>query len=237
MPDTADHSLENRLVSLTRTYLDQLADCVALLPRLVDEYASDGPYQQVAARIRSVEGDCDETVREVTALVANADARDLGIRLSRVHIHASQTIELYQSLDEVANAAERLAEDLVAVEPPRVPELLDALAQMATCAVDAMTALRGAVVGYLGALCAPDAAVDVTADVQTVRNIESETDRLRNEVVAGAFGDHADSRPAVYREHAWLLDEVIDAMEDVTDRVVRVSGADVGIDAEPDRPV
>lgn len=241
MPAHTEATFEDRLVSLTETYLDQLERCVGLLPELVAAYATgeDDEFEERLGRVRQLESDCDESARAVTSLVANADVRDIGIRLTHVHLHAGQTIELYHSLDEVANAAERFAEDLAATQPPRVPALLDAFEAMGKRASEAFAAMREAVTSYLGVLRAPDAAVDITDAVDSVRAAESDCDRLRNEAVATAFSDHEDAYPVVYREQAWLLDGVVDAMEDVTDCIVRVSGSEAGVEVEPastDRP-
>lgn len=234
MRPPTDGTFEDRLVSLTDTYLGQLGDCVRLLPELVAAYADrDDGFEDCLDRVRRLESDCDETARAVTSLVSNADVQDLGVRLTRVHLHAGQTIELYHCLDEIANAAEQFAEDLAATEPPRVPALLDAFEAMAERASEAFAAMREAVTGYLGVLRDRDGGVDVTGAVEAVRAAESDCDRLRNEAVSTAFGDHEDAYPVVYREQAWLLDGVVDAMEDVTDRIVRVSGAEAGIEVEP----
>ncbi|SEW04424.1 DUF47 domain-containing protein [Halobacterium jilantaiense] len=235
MPDQTDATFEERLVSATDAYLDQLENCVRLLPRVVAAYAAgdDEAFEAVVERVRRLESDCDESVRAVTALVANADVRDLGIQLTHVHLHAGQTIELYQSLDEVANAAERFAEDLAATAPPRIPVLLDAFEAMGERACEAFAAMRAVVTSYLGVIRSPDAGVDITDAVERVRAAESDCDRHRNEAVSAAFSDHEDAYPVVYREQAWLLDGVVDAMEDVTDCVVRVSGSEVGIEVAP----
>jgi len=242
MPADTDETFEDRLVSLTETYLDRLERCVGLLPELVAAYADgeNDQFEDLLGRVCRLESGCDESARAVTSLVANADVEDIGIRLTHVHLHAGQTIELYHNLDEVANAAERFAEDLAATRPPRVPALLDAFEAMGQRASEAVAAMREAVASYLGVLRAPDAAVDVTDAVERVRAAESDCDRLRNEAVAAAFGDHEDAYPVVYREQAWLLDGVVDAMEDVTDCIVRVSGSEAGIEVGPasdDRPV
>ena len=235
MPTQTGESFEDRLVSLTDTFLDQVSDCVNSLPQLVAAYAAgdDEAFEAAVARVRRLESDCDQSVRAVTAMVANADVQDLGIRLTHVHLHAGQTIELYQGLDEVANTAEQFAEDLAATAPPRVPALLDTFEALAERACEAFAAMRTVVTSYLGVLRRPDDAVDVTAAVERVRAIESDCDRLRNEAVSTAFGDHEDAYPVVYREQAWLVDGVVDAMEDVTDCVVRVSGSETGIEVAP----
>jgi uncharacterized protein Yka (UPF0111/DUF47 family) len=111
MSDSETVVLADRLVSRTETYLDQTDACVALLPELLAAYP-DGDYGEVVDRISTVESDCDRTNRRLCGLVADADVRDLGIRLTRVHLHASQTIELFNALEEVANATEQFAVDL-----------------------------------------------------------------------------------------------------------------------------
>jgi uncharacterized protein Yka (UPF0111/DUF47 family) len=233
MPDTDTKSLGGRLVSQTATYLDQTEACVRCLPRLLEEYP-DGRYRETVERIATLESDCDRTNRRICALVADADVRDLGIRLTRVHLHAGQTIELFHALDDVANAVERFANDLVAFRPQLSPERRDRVQAMAVGALEAMTALRSAVTDYVAVLCDPDGSASIADDVRRIREAESECDRLRNEAVRAAFDADDGDSALVFRELVVGLDAVVDAMEDVTDRMVRTTGAELSIDAEPE---
>ncbi|MFB6071796.1 MAG: hypothetical protein ABEJ88_02410 [Halobacterium sp.] len=231
---SVDARFDERLAVATETYLDQLDACVARLPRLVDAFEDGDGYRETATTIGDLESGCDRTHRRVSALVGDADVQDLGIRLSRVHLHAGQTIELYHALDAVANAAEQFADDLVAIGPPRAPELLALLGEMAACAADAMAALETAVTGFLTVLCEPNESVSVADAVEDVRAAESDCDRLRSRVVTRAFGDGETDQPLVYRALADRLDAVVDAMEDVTDRMIRLAGTELSFDVEPE---
>jgi len=235
MSDSETVVLADRLVSRTETYLDQTEACVALLPELLAAYP-DGDYREFVDRISTLESDCDRTNRHLCGLVADADVRDLGIRLTRVHLHASQTIELFNALDEVANAAEQFAVDLDGLRPDLPPDRRDRFDEMAAEAATAMAALRSAVTDYVGVLCNPETSADIAGDVACVRNVESRCDRLRNEAVTAAFDGDAggDASALVCRELALQLDEVVDAMEDVTDRMVRTTGSELAVDAEPE---
>ncbi|MFB6271057.1 MAG: DUF47 domain-containing protein [Halobacterium sp.] len=233
MPEQDTAHLGDRLVSQTETYLGLTVDCVACLPELLDAYPADD-YGAVVDRVAALESDCDRANRRICALVADADVRDLGIRLTRVHLHAGQTIELFHALDEVANAVEQFATDLAAFRPSLPPARRRRFVEMAECAVDAMDALRSAVTDYVAVLCNPEESTSIADDVERVRDVESECDRLRNDAVAEAFADADGETALVCRELAAVLDDVVDAMEDVTDRMVRTTGSDLAIEAEPE---
>lgn len=149
MPAGDSDTLEHRLVTQTTTYLDQVGECIECLPPLVEQYAADEHYQSTSDQISTVESRCDRTNREISSLVADADVRDLGIRLTRVHLHSRQTIELFHLVDDVANAAEQFADELVATAPERRPEELDLLRQMAATAVDAMDSFRRLITAFV----------------------------------------------------------------------------------------
>ncbi|MFB6079462.1 MAG: DUF47 domain-containing protein [Haloferacaceae archaeon] len=232
---TADvEAFEGELVSRTAAYLDRIEECVSHVPRLLDQYADGGPYCETVDRIGDLESDCDEIRRTISALISNADAADLGIRLTRVHLNTGPTIELYQRLDEVADTAERFAEELAAIEPSRATVCLDLLRRMAERAVEAVSVLDGAVTEYMRVLCDPYRTAALGEEVERIRTIESECDGLRNEVVATAF-DGGASTPLVYREFAVLLDALVDGIEDVTDQLVWIAGRESGISVDPER--
>lgn len=234
MPDGDSNTLEDRLVTQTATYLDQVADCVDCLPPLVEQYAADEHYQSTVDQISTIESRCDRTNREISSLVADADVRDLGIRLTRVHLHSRQTIELFQLIDDVANSAEQFAEELAATAPERRPEQLDLLTEMAAVAVETMSAFRRLVTAFVKVVTAPECEAVVVSEVATIREAESDCDGLRNELVQSAFEDDGVRTPFLYRELALQLDEVVDLMEDVTDLLVRLTGNDISIDVEPE---
>jgi uncharacterized protein Yka (UPF0111/DUF47 family) len=234
MPDGDSDTLEDRLVTQTTTYLDQVGECVECLPPLIEQYAADEHYQSAADQISTVESRCDRTNREISSLVADADVRDLGIRLTRVHLHARQTIELFHLVDDVANAAEQFADELVATAPERRPEELDLLRQMAATAVDAMDSFRRLVTAFVKVVSAPECEAVVVNEVATIREAESTCDDLRNELVRTAFESDGVRTPFLYRELALQLDEIADLMEDVTDLLIRVTGNDLAIELEPE---
>lgn len=234
MPDTETGEFADRLVSETETYLDQTEQCVSVLPEVLAAYPDDD-YGSLVDRISALESDCDRTKRRLCGLVAHADVRDLGIRLTRVHLHGGQTIELFTVLDEIANAAEAFATDLAAFRPVLPQARRELLHEIAARAVEAMTALRAAVRDYVAVLCNSEASTDIADDVRRVRDAESDCDRLRNELVTAAFaGKEGCASALVCRELVADLDDVVDAMEDVTDRMVRTTGSDLAVDAEPE---
>jgi uncharacterized protein Yka (UPF0111/DUF47 family) len=234
MQDGDSDTLEHRLVTQTATYLDQVVECVECLPPLVEQYAADEHYQSTVDRIADVESRCDRTNREISSLVADADVRDLGIRLTRVHLHSRQTIELFHLVDDVANAAEQFAEELAATAPERRPEQLELLQEMAAIAAEATDSFRRLVTAFVKVVTAPECEAVVVNEVAAIREAESDCDDLRNELVRSAFAGEGVRTPFLYRELALQLDEIVDLMEDVTDLLIRLTGNDIAIELEPD---
>jgi uncharacterized protein Yka (UPF0111/DUF47 family) len=139
---------------------------------------------------------------------------------------------LYGTLDSVANAAEQFATELESIEPPRRKRCLDGLYRMAEHAVQAIKELETAVSAFVRALCRPDGTVSLTEQVTRIQTIESEADGIRNDVLSAAFDRTPDGTGVVYRQLAVLLDAVLDAMEDVTDRMHLLSGTEEWLDLD-----
>jgi uncharacterized protein Yka (UPF0111/DUF47 family) len=215
-----ERRFDDRIVSRTETYLDRIDECVRLLSDLVDA-------------ITTRESDCDRLKRDISAQITNADARDIGLRNARIHLNSPHVLDLYQRLDEIPNAIERLAEELVTIAPPREAATFDRYAEMARCAERAMDALADAVACYVRLLRSPSRSDSVAAEIATVRGAESSVDELRNEVIETAFADDAIDGAFVYRTFALRFDEVLDAMEDVTDTLVVASSTESWITTEP----
>lgn len=232
MAATTSDQLDDALRTDTIRFLDSIEACVDALPDLLERYADGDDVTDLVDEIRAHESDCDDAARHLGALIVNADASDLGIRLTRVHLHSGRTIGLFQRLDEIPNTVEQLAEELAAIAPAPAPECLAILAEMASIARDALIALRNAVVGYVEMLCDPTETHSIAADVEEIRALESDVDRLRNDAITAAF--RLDGRDAlVYRELALLVDAVVDTMEDVTDHMILIAGNRSWIELEP----
>jgi hypothetical protein len=220
-----------RLESLTDRYLEDLDACVGTLAPLVDRYRNDEDYGAIVDRTRRLESDCDRTARELGGLVTSVDPQTTGIRQTWIYLHTDRLLELYGALDSIANAAEQFATELTAIEPPRRGPCLDGLYRMANRAEAAAGELESVVSAFLRALCRPGGTVSLTGGVARIRTLESEADAIRSDVLSAAFDDD-DGSGIVYRQLAVLLDAVIDAIEDVTDRMHLLSGTEEWLDLE-----
>ncbi|MFB6097288.1 MAG: hypothetical protein ABEJ74_07870 [Haloferacaceae archaeon] len=223
MTDDGDR-FEARFVTQTASYVDEVEACVSELPTLIERYGADDGFRDVADRICNLESSCDRANRRITTAISNAGGRELGIRLTRLHLNSGATIELYQIVDEIANHAEQFAEELVAIGPSRSDACLRLLEEMAECAVTAMSFLRRVITTYVEMLCDPTRSGQISDEITQIRAVESDCDRVRNEVIALAFNHESIPQPLVYRELALLLDAVVDAIEDVTDQLVLTTG-------------
>jgi len=231
--ESGTRPFEDRLRERTGTYLDQIDATVQLLPALLAAYRDDDGYRRVADRIGEQESACDRIQRQIGADVANADVTDLAIRLNRLHLTSGATIQLYGLLDEIPNHAERFADELLAMRPPRSRRAFEAMTTMVALAVEAMVALRKVVESYVEMVTNGDGQSDPRSPIERIRHLESECDDTRNEVIAIAFGHVEPPARLVFRELAVLLDALVDAMEDVTDRVVLIAGTESCTEVDP----
>ena len=233
---STDADFGERLEARTETYLDRIDDCVALLPRALDEYAGDGPYRETADEIAAIESECDDLVREIRGVITNAGPDDIGLLNTRINFNESALLDFYTELDVVANHTERIVQEVIMMRPDADVEPFRDMREMATHIVE-MVAVLGDVVGrFVHGLARSDATETLTEGIESIRALESECDELRNDAIATAFADDAAGEPLVYRELAILLDELANTIEDLTDRVIVIASKEPGIitEAAPD---
>mgnify|MGYP000527792917 FL=1 len=233
---STDADFGERLEVQTAAYLDRIADCVALLPRALDEYASDGPYRETADEIAAIESECDELVRNITATITNAGPDDIGLLNTRINFNESALLDFYNELDVVANHTERIVQEVVMMRPDADGDSFRDMREMAGRIVEMVTVLGDVVEGFVRGLARSDATETLTEGIEAIRDLESECDELRNDAIATAFADDAVDQPLVYRELAILLDELANTIEDLTDRMVVIASKEPGIvtEANPD---
>lgn len=214
----------HRLESLTTRFVDRIATCLDQLAELVSLYGDGRPIMECVRRIRDLEGECDDIHRSVATHVSTVEVRELGIQLTGIHLNRDQLLELFATLDEIANGAERFASDLEAIEPPVIDDCLGDLAEMIATARAGIRFLTDAVPAFIQSLTNQARRVTINEIVGPVRRIESHADDLREEVIKAAFERETAAVAFVYRELALLLDGVVDAMEDASDRMLLVGG-------------
>jgi uncharacterized protein Yka (UPF0111/DUF47 family) len=230
---TTEGEFGRRLVSETETHLDTVQETVARLRRVVTAYRTGEPYVDTVASVRDLESDCDRQNRRICGLITDSGPGDIGLARAQIHFNAESLVELYHRLDDVANAVERAVLDLTAIEPRPDDACLDGLVEMAECAVAAVQALHTATIEFIGVLCAPVESGDITDDVAKIRTTESRCDDLRTDVIAAAFREDATADSAAYRALAIQFDRVVDAAEDVTDRMCLLSRTIPKLTVEP----
>lgn len=215
---------ERRLDALTTRFVDRIATCLDRLSELVSLYSNGEPYAQCVRQVQDLESECDRVYRSIATHISTANASDLGIRLTEIHLNRKQLLDLFAHLDEIPNGAERFASDLEAIEPPEVDDSLDDIQEMIASARAGVRFLEDAVPTFVRSLTHPEKEMSIDEIVGPVRRIESHTDELRDEVIATAFECEPQAVALVYREMVLLLDGVVDAMEDVTDQMVLIGG-------------
>ena len=231
---STDADFGERLEATSVTYLDRIDDCVALLPRALDEYASGGDYRETVDEIATIESECDELVRGITGTITNAGPDDIGLLNTRINFNQSALLDFYKELDVVPNHTERIVQEVVMMRPDADGDPFRDMRELATRIVE-MTAVLGDVVeGFVHGLARSGATETLTEGIETIRGLESECDGLRNDAIETAFADDAVDQPLVYRELAILLDELANTIEDLTDRMVVIASKEPGIVTEAD---
>lgn len=230
--ESSDASIDSQLQAETETYLSDIAGCVRLLPQLLKNYSRGRGFEETAAEIRRLESQCDERNRQISGLLSNATSKEMGLRNSRIHLNATQVLELYQQLDDIVNTVERIAEELITVRPPRIRSCFQQFQEMTECATTAMAALEEVVTTFTQLLCSYEKTGLIAEKIETIRAAESSCDRIRNELTADVFADESVAQPLIYREFALLFDQLTDSIEDVTDQVVLISSGESWISTE-----
>jgi uncharacterized protein Yka (UPF0111/DUF47 family) len=230
MPTDADFG--ERLEAKTVAYLGRIDDCVALLPRAFEEYASEGDYRETGNEIAAIESDCDDLVREIRGVITNAGPDDIGLLNTRINFNESALLDFYTELDVVANHTERIVQEVVMMRPAADVDPFRDMREMAARIVEMTAVLADVVERFVHGLARSDATETLTEGIESIRALESECDGLRNDAIETAFADDAIGEPLVYRELAILLDELANTIEDLTDRIVVIASKEPGIVTE-----
>ena len=231
---STDADFGERLEAQTAAYLDRIDDCVALLPRALDEYAEGGSYRETVDEIAAVESECDDLVRELTALITRAGPDDIGLLNTRINFNESALLDFYNEIDVVANHTERIVQEVAMMRPDADTEPFRRMREMAGRIAEMAVVLAGVVEGFVRGLARADATETLAEGIESIRELESECDELRNEAIETAFADDAIDQPLVYRELAILLDELANTVEDLTDRMVVIASKEPGIVTDAD---
>ncbi|SNR47622.1 DUF47 domain-containing protein [Halorubrum vacuolatum] len=226
---TSEAGFGERLETLTETYVERLEACAALLPELCERYASDGDYSGTLARIESLESEADDLVREITAMITDAGADDIGLLNTRINFNQSALLDLYGDLDIVANHTERIAQEVVMTRPDPEREPFARLREMGEEVVAMAETLADVVVRFVRGLARADTSENITDGIESIRAAESRCDTLRNAAIEAAFEDGATAEALLQRELAILLDELANAMEDLTDAMVIIASKEPGV--------
>lgn len=125
------------LTTRTATYLDAVADCLALLPRTLTAYGDPTERAAMVRRLAALESDCDDHLRSLRTTVAHADPNFTG-----AYLRADDLSELYALVDEIPNAAETVVRDLEAIDAPLDEATLTAFTDVAALAARANPAAR-----------------------------------------------------------------------------------------------
>ncbi|MUV89387.1 DUF47 family protein [Halapricum sp. CBA1109] len=229
-----DIDFGERLHAQTTEYLDRLSDCVDRLPALLDEYEPGGEYGATVEEIQAIESECDGMLREITGYVTEAGPEDIGLLNTRITHNESALLELFGTVDTVANLTERIAQELQMIEPARDNDCFRGLREMADEIVGMTATLATLVDRFVDSLRHAEDSETFAEEIQSIRDAESRCDDLRNGVITTAFDDKSIEQPLLYREFAILFDELANTIEDVTDQIVIVASEEQGIATEPD---
>jgi len=235
--DSTNQDFEELLFEQAMSYIQHIADCLALVPRFIQEYqdTSTSEYQQTAEQISRLESECDLENRKLSALIATASNEDIQTTLTHSSLSSGQLIELIQQLDEIANSAEQFARRLVVVDLSLPKGYLGGLKRLATYAKDAMSPLQAVFTRFIRVFCLHENLIDVEHEVTKIRQIEKQSDLIRDEQIASLYSAQAGPETLVFgMDLLTALDSVTDNIEDVTDRLCYISGDQQWIEIEPE---
>ena len=148
---------------------------------------------------------------------------------TRINFNESALLDFYKELDVVANHTERIVQEVAMMRPDADVAPFRDMEAMAGRIAEMTALLADVVTRFVHGLARSDATETLTGEIEAIRGLESECDELRNDAIATAFRDDAVAEPLVYRELAVLLDELANAIEDLTDRIVVIASKEPGI--------
>ena len=136
------------LESQTETYLGKLTECTDLLPTVLTAYADGEEYAATTTRIEEIESECDQLRRDITASIANADSKEIGLLNTPINLNQSALLDFYKQLDVVANHTERIAQELGMVQPEPANDSYDQIQEMAALIVEMQEVLSDCVARF-----------------------------------------------------------------------------------------
>lgn len=224
----------NRLESQTDAYLDRLADCLGLLPELLDQYAAGEDVAPTVERIGDLESQCDRMIRSITSSITNSNPEQMGLLNTRLNHNQSALIEFYKQIDSLANVTERIATELPMMRPEADNDCYAGLVEMAEHVANMTETLEEVVERFIRDLRSAGASDTLYDEIKAIRDMESRCDAIKDEVIETAFADDRIDQPLLYRELALLFDDLANTMEDVTDRMIVIASTEPDIVTEID---
>jgi len=217
---TSSTAYADTVTTRTDAYLAAVERCLDCLPRAVAMYGDEG-FEDVARLLAERESTCDERLRALRSTLRSADPN-----FTHAYLRASDLAALFDSVDEVPNAAEAFVRDLDAMAPALADDTQRAFAAVAADTVRATELLTGAVRTYVGAMVTPGPTPAIAEPVERVAALETECDEHRRAVCRRAFAGGPTPQALVVRELAQSLDAVPDAAEDAGDRLLFLRDGD-----------
>ena len=198
-----------------RRYLERLADCVGVVPEVIEKHGSEEGIHDEVDRVAEAESDCDVLVdRMKRNVVGSVDPRTTGL-----YIRSESVVRLLRELDRVANSAEETARLIRSTRPDMPQETRDRLTEVAGRSAVATSVLADCVVRTFESFEEPGT-VDVSEEAERIRETERRCDRLKYEAVEAAFEELPTADAVVVKDVASALDGVPDGIEDAVDVLV-----------------
>ncbi|MFW5949809.1 MAG: DUF47 domain-containing protein [archaeon] len=224
----------NDLEVRTDTYLETLDECVSFLPTLLEQYANDEDVEPTVERILALESEGDQMIRSITSAITNSNPEEMGLLNTRFNYNQTELIEFYKEIDVLANRTERIAQEVIMMQPASDNDCFDGLLEMAEHVADMTTTLEDVVERLVRGLARTDATDSLYDGIKAIRDMESRCDAIKYDIIATAFADETIEHPLMYRELAILFDDLANTMEDVTDRIILIASDEPGLVTEID---
>jgi uncharacterized protein Yka (UPF0111/DUF47 family) len=216
MQETPTSAFRTEFTDVSNRYFECLVDCAESVRPAVEYYGGDeDAFCGELERARRLESDCDDLLATIRTTVA----RSMEPNFTRVYFQPDGVLELFDRADVAANHVETFLGELAAMDPTLSVAVTTGFARMGDLVVEAIAALSTAV-GDLFAVPA-HRTVDTVHDArETVADLESRCDTVRQKLVSEAFATRDTADALVVRQLALWLDRAMDAVEDAAERTV-----------------
>lgn len=223
MAQTVTERFADRLLEQSDAYGASVVETTDALADAMADYPQDERLPPSArTRLDELESACDRRLQSLRQLVG----KSMPPNFTEAYLRTGDLLEIYRSLDVIANRSEQFIVELTVTTPPLETDVRACLRDMSRRIAVATERLVGVMDAYVESLLTDGERVYVEPHVEAIRAYESDCDAIRDAVIASVFADGIDVQALYVKELVVALDGVMDAVEDVADQLLYMNSAD-----------